>query len=272
MKRNVMPILLVLIGGAIVNIAVAWGVRFVLNEDPVQLRDPAVFRTGGGGGTPPGQSRPTWAPAAARRQSGTLYSVVEQRDERTSRHVSTVHLVFSRADVYLRRESVYLNASAGPHSRTSEAFNALVGRTSGFRIAFNAEGKAMLANTTLCAEYSAGWPYRSLRWQGPFSEYADRSFGPCPPTSEGVRGAWSLPGSWGELRHDVPLPLLPLFPGFVINTVFYALLLWVIFYGPFAARRMLRRRRGVCAKCAYPIGTSPVCTECGAAVVREVQA
>jgi hypothetical protein len=62
------------------------------------------------------------------------------------------------------------------------------------------------------------------------------------------------------------IPVLPLWPGFITNTLFYALLLWLLFATPFAARRMLRRRRGLCEKCAYPIGVSPVCTECGAAV------
>lgn len=31
-------------------------------------------------------------------------------------------------------------------------------------------------------------------------------------------------------------------------------------------RRRSRARRGLCPSCAYPIGTSDVCTECGAAV------
>ena len=60
------------------------------------------------------------------------------------------------------------------------------------------------------------------------------------------------------------LPLRPLWPGFAINTLFYAGVLWVLFCGPFSLRRMIRRRRGQCPACAYPIGKSPVCTECGA--------
>jgi hypothetical protein len=28
-------------------------------------------------------------------------------------------------------------------------------------------------------------------------------------------------------------------------------------------RRLYRRANGLCPACAYPIGTSPVCTECG---------
>jgi len=60
------------------------------------------------------------------------------------------------------------------------------------------------------------------------------------------------------------LPLIPLWPGFAINTLVYAGVLWMLCCGPFALRRMIRRRRGQCARCAYPIGQSPVCTECGA--------
>ena len=33
--------------------------------------------------------------------------------------------------------------------------------------------------------------------------------------------------------------------------------------GPFVLRRFLRVRRGLCPKCAYPMGESSVCTECG---------
>jgi hypothetical protein len=74
-----------------------------------------------------------------------------------------------------------------------------------------------------------------------------------------------------ELQLEARLiPLRPLWPGFAINTLFYAGVLWMLFCGPFALRRMIRRRRGQCPACAYPIGwgagQSPVCTECGAAV------
>jgi len=61
-------------------------------------------------------------------------------------------------------------------------------------------------------------------------------------------------------------PVRPLWPGFAINTVFYAVVLWLLFAAPFALRRRRRIRRGLCPKCAYPVGTSDVCTECGAAV------
>jgi hypothetical protein len=59
------------------------------------------------------------------------------------------------------------------------------------------------------------------------------------------------------------LPLRPLWPGFAINTVFYAAILWMLFAAPGMIRRRRRIKRGLCAACAYPVGESDVCTECG---------
>jgi hypothetical protein len=62
------------------------------------------------------------------------------------------------------------------------------------------------------------------------------------------------------------LPAQPVWHGMILNTLVYALLLWLLFLAPFTARRMIRRRRGLCETCAYPVGVSSVCTECGAAL------
>ncbi len=61
------------------------------------------------------------------------------------------------------------------------------------------------------------------------------------------------------------VPLAPIWSGFIINTLFYAALIWCLTAGPFVARRRLRKRRGRCLECAYPIGERDVCTECGKA-------
>jgi hypothetical protein len=95
-------------------------------------------------------------------------------------------------------------------------------------------------------QLDGGWPARSLRAELSQAE------------------AFPPPG-----QRPMPRLRTPLWPGFAINTVFYAVLLWMLFAGPFALRRRLRIRRNQCAQCAYPIGVSPVCTECGAAVLRE---
>ena len=41
---------------------------------------------------------------------------------------------------------------------------------------------------------------------------------------------------------------------FTISTLYYAALLWLLTCGPFALRRLIRRRSGRCEKCGYPIG------------------
>ena len=54
-------------------------------------------------------------------------------------------------------------------------------------------------------------------------------------------------------------------PGFAINTIFYAEILWLLTLGPFTARRMIRRKRGRCIKCGYDLrgDFSAGCSECG---------
>jgi len=59
-------------------------------------------------------------------------------------------------------------------------------------------------------------------------------------------------------------PAQPLCRGFLVDTIFYAALLWMLFAAPFHFRRHRRIKRGLCPACGYPIGSNEVCTECGA--------
>ena len=68
-------------------------------------------------------------------------------------------------------------------------------------------------------------------------------------------------------KHRV-LPFAPLWPGLVINTLFYAGLLWLLIPGPFVLRRIIRNKRGLCVKCAYDLrgAEHEACPECGTGV------
>jgi hypothetical protein len=66
-----------------------------------------------------------------------------------------------------------------------------------------------------------------------------------------------------ESRRELFLSLRPMWPGFAVNTLLYATVLWLLIPGPFVLRRFVRVQRGLCPKCAYPMGESAVCTECG---------
>lgn len=65
------------------------------------------------------------------------------------------------------------------------------------------------------------------------------------------------------------IPLRPIWPGFLLNTLFYAAILWALFITPGKVRRVLRRKRRLCPACAYPIGVSSVCSECGQSFARQ---
>ncbi len=67
---------------------------------------------------------------------------------------------------------------------------------------------------------------------------------------------------------SISLPLRPIWPGFAINTLFYGTLLWLLIYGLSVMRRFLRLKRGLCPKCAYPVGESEICSECGITLPR----
>ena len=76
-------------------------------------------------------------------------------------------------------------------------------------------------------------------------------------------GLTFLPSDRGLPR---AVPLRPIWPAFALNTLFYAAVLWLLIPGPFALRRFIRVRRGLCPACAYPRGESEVCSECGKAI------
>ncbi len=125
----------------------------------------------------------------------------------------------------------------------------------------------------------AGWPMVSLIWEIWSEAVFHEPNSPVPFTEidEGhPNPTWWLSGIPAQLstrdrgygtRVRNHLPVRPIGPGFLANTLFYAAILWLVIPGPFVLRRFLRLRRGLCPACAYPMGESSVCTECGGAVL-----
>jgi hypothetical protein len=104
----------------------------------------------------------------------------------------------------------------------------------------------------LGADLVAGWPCYSLVCVVLYDRPSKSRFGTH------YYWCWRAPFA--------TLPYRPLWPGFAINALFYAGILWggwLMFAAPFALRRRRRIKRGLCPACAYPIGKSDVCTECG---------
>ena len=64
---------------------------------------------------------------------------------------------------------------------------------------------------------------------------------------------------------DEVLPLMPIWLGFGMNTIFYGAILWLLILGPFALRRYIRHKHGCCIKCGYDLrgADHEACPECG---------
>ena len=130
--------------------------------------------------------------------------------------------------------------------------------------AFAAPEVLARSNALFVMEQAAGWPLLCLRLDESRFYGDDRA-----SRYSKTRGRLELP--WFEPPWRNAVPYHPIWPGFAINTLFYAAIVWVLWSSPFTARRMIRRKRGLCIKCGYDLrGTSGggsggggVCPECG---------
>jgi hypothetical protein len=108
------------------------------------------------------------------------------------------------------------------------------------------------------SEHAYGWPFRSA-----VAELCNKK----PKRSWYIRsGIQVLGGTGGYPYHFRVLPINPLWPGFLINTSFYATIHCVLFALVVKLRRWLRLKRGQCGSCGYLLrgGQGNLCPECGA--------
>jgi hypothetical protein len=94
-----------------------------------------------------------------------------------------------------------------------------------------------------------GWPLTCVR-----VDFATEHVG-MPPRQNIRLGGWRIGQVW--IPNEVALD------GFFLNTIFYAAGIYLLLTAIGALLRWRRIRRGLCPACAYPVGASEVCTECG---------
>ncbi len=117
-----------------------------------------------------------------------------------------------------------------------------------------------------------GWPMLSLRYYSDFLRSPDGEL-------INRQNQWSIRwpcGQWklyplGDrtrqpLTHDIYIPLLPIWTGFAVNALVFAVPLWALLFGCAGMRRWRRLRRGLCERCGYQRGDSELCSECGGAL------
>ncbi|MEK6700946.1 MAG: hypothetical protein AABZ53_01685 [Planctomycetota bacterium] len=128
-------------------------------------------------------------------------------------------------------------------------------------------------------EVRTGWPARTASR----FEYRARAFAGGPGVPEDThpwfaglylvdRPILDSKGGRTVLTTPVLFPLRPVWPGVLINTACYGVVYFALALGTRHLIRARRRRNGLCVNCRYPIGSSPVCTECGTPVSNEARA
>lgn len=114
------------------------------------------------------------------------------------------------------------------------------------------------------SESAMGWPLLSA-WFESHMYFMSAPLCDCPAPAYELRGAWDL--RTASRLEGPALPLRPIWPGLIINTLFYAALSWSLWLIPLPLRRARRRRRNLCLRCGYPragIAAEVACPECGA--------
>ena len=242
MKRRLFKLVVFLLFGAVVNVAVAWGIAIC----PVD--------------------RESWF--------GRVYPGFQYYEQYLSdRHLyllTTVNILPGQLDLsqMVSESSIYrLNFIPEPISEAD--FRALVPTWSRFAAIEPLEELANRYHSdhelVSYDEYASGWPAYSLRFFGPFYVIPAGSGNVSYDSRMTGYFHFTLPYKMVERGYGSDLPFLPIWPGFAINTVFYAAVLWLLTLGPITARRMIRKKRGHCIKCGYDLrgDFSAGCPECG---------
>ena len=130
--------------------------------------------------------------------------------------------------------------------------------------------------------FASGWPYRAVVSQQRLRLHESGQYFladekvlwgiTIDDSKEGLKPDVSREGGTSAYR---TLPLRPIFPGFIINTLFYATIWFVIVFGWRMHLRQIRKWQGYCPMCKYDLRGSRMpktesqmpsatgCPECG---------
>lgn len=143
-----------------------------------------------------------------------------------------------------------------------------------------AEWATMPAKRYEWYEMASGWPclamWTRLHIRDPLHDFALSGLPGLPGNTrvfprDILERGWLIDRSF--LPRQVILPYGIIWSGLIINTLFYALMIPVIFIGLRRARQSIRRHRGLCPHCAYDLrgAEHETCPECGRPTSRARQ-
>ena len=244
MMKRVRTILVVLLLGAIVNVAVAWVSAAWVDGWPLELMPTAIR----------GASRADdsgWEITIVRTPTSTVISFFPSafRGPRQPRADASDEEV----EAWLR--DTIAHKAGRPLPRRKDVS---IVQTPGWSRAATPPDPTVTARTSTL-EDARGWPMRSMvSYLDPSSDPAAASPPDCRLDFGDTQGPMDLPRG---------LPFRPIAPGFAVNTLFFAAIAGASLIAGRSLRRAIRRRRGQCIHCAYDLRAAPPdrtqCPECG---------
>ncbi len=126
-----------------------------------------------------------------------------------------------------------------------------------------------------------GWPMRSVVSADATTRSLSASFGPINPqelwrySNSNDQFVWFhtgiKPPAILSISPSERLPIRPLPLGFTLNTIFYAILLYLPLFTFTTLKRHRRKFRGLCTTCGYNLTGLTTCPECGQAATGRSQ-
>lgn len=121
----------------------------------------------------------------------------------------------------------------------------------------------------LLYEVRSGWPVAAMRSRR-VTNWDDEKFTnvtqcdglEIPASGLGERLRFTLEGNSLNSPYR-PVPLVPVWPGFAVCSVFWAGVVGVVWYVPGMVRGAMRQRKGLCGRCGYEVRGLASCPECG---------
>jgi hypothetical protein len=108
--------------------------------------------------------------------------------------------------------------------------------------------------------FGGGWPMISMVG----ADYISRGIEAFAPPKLVAGPAWL-----GTRVRQTMLPVWPLWPGAAVNTLVFGVPLWLGWAGLRRCRMALRRKKGLCLRCGYPVRGLDACPECGTVATKE---
>jgi hypothetical protein len=241
-KCRAFKLLLFLLAGAIINVAVAWGCALTIDVDVGRMRQ--AFKTEGGA------------------RLGVT---------RFDKQGAAFAYAFIPESAALENEKQFERLAPTWGDLATSAEELTAGKQAVAKVVLRPPGPVAIGAPVRAVD-GRGWPVvslwcrRTIQMHGAYPN-GSLVFGMMEIANEcAVPTGLPKYNSFGGYGRVIPLRLA--WPGFAINTIFYAAIVWMLFAVPGAIRRLrggVRRKRGQCAACGYSLreNASDKCPECG---------